>query len=80
MEEITKELKNFICANIIDAQIKISEEDALKEIGVDSFSIIEIVLFIERKFGVLIPDEMLVPETFFSIQSIAEVVMKIKSN
>ncbi len=80
MEEISKDLKNFICANIIDAEVNINDEDALKEIGVDSFSIIEIVLFIERKFGVLIPDELLVPETFYSIRSIAEVVEKIKLN
>ncbi len=78
MEKISEELKNFICANILDAQVKIDEDDILKDIGVDSFSIIEIVLFIERKFGVLIPDELLLPETFTSIRSIAEVVKKIK--
>jgi len=78
MEKISEELKNFICANILDAQVKIDEDDVLKDIGVDSFSIIEIVLFIERKFGVLIPDELLLPETFASIRSIAEVVKKIK--
>lgn len=80
MEEISVKLKGFICANILDAEIEISDTDVLKDIGVDSFSIIEIVLFIERQFGVLIPDDLLLPETFLSIQSIALVVQKIKNN
>jgi len=78
MEKISEELKSFICANILDAQVTVDENDILKDIGVDSFSIIEIVLFIERKFGVLIPDELLLPETFTSIHSISEVVKKLK--
>ncbi len=80
MNEISKELKQFISANILDASVDITAEDVLKDIGVDSFSIIEIVLFIERKFGVLIPDELLLPETFESIRSIATVVEKLKSS
>lgn len=78
MEETIKALKEFICSNILDKSIDLTEDTILKEIGVDSFSIIEIVLFIERKFGKLIPDHLLVPETFSTLRSLATVIEKIE--
>ncbi len=78
MEDTIKALKDFICTNIIAENIEIDSNTILKDIGVDSFSIIEIVLFIERKFGKLIPDHLLVPETFATLRSIAEVIQQIE--
>ncbi|MBL0199401.1 MAG: hypothetical protein IPP81_04280 [Chitinophagaceae bacterium] len=43
----------------------------------DSFSTVEIILFIERKFGVSIPDEKLVPENFKTLQSLAAIVQEL---
>ena len=74
MQETINALKKFICTNIIAENVDIEPTTVLKDIGVDSFSIIEIVLFIERKFGKLIPDHLLVPETFSTLQSLAAVV------
>lgn len=77
-QETINELKNFICMNIIAENVDIESNTILKDIGVDSFSIIEIVLFIERKFGKLIPDHLLVPETFATLENLAKVVEDIE--
>lgn len=74
MEEKIKELSRFIQENILAENIDFSADTVLKDIGVDSFSIVEIVLFIERKWGVLIPDHLMVPETFCTVRNLATIV------
>ena len=74
MDSITAALKQFIENNIISNEVSIDEHTSLQSIGVDSFSIVEIILFIERKFGLLLPDEKLVPETFASLDSLTQVI------
>ncbi|MCH2230582.1 MAG: phosphopantetheine-binding protein [Crocinitomicaceae bacterium] len=74
MTEIIEALSDFIKSNILAKDIVLEPDFVLKEVGVDSFSIVEIVLFIERKYGKLIPDHLMVPETFRSVRSIATVV------
>lgn len=76
MEKIEKELIEFISNHILAKGIQLSNETVLKEVGLDSFSIVEIVLFIERKFDVLIPDHKMLPETFISVKNIAQVVVE----
>ena len=73
-QDITGEIKKYIEKNILDASVKIDAHTDLKSAGIDSFSIVEIILFIERKYGVSIPDDKLVPENFKTIQSLAATV------
>lgn len=68
---ISKELSNFISTNILAQDVLLTPETSLGNLGVDSFSIIEIVLFIERKYGVVIPDENLTPENLKNVSSLA---------
>ncbi|MGB0914808.1 MAG: hypothetical protein ACPGVI_01995 [Crocinitomicaceae bacterium] len=77
MSEIINALSDFIKSNILAKEVTLEPDFVLKEVGVDSFSIVEIVLFIERKYGKLIPDHLMVPETFISVRSIATVVEEI---
>ena len=77
MKDIIDALHDFICENILAKDVDIDADTVLKDVGVDSFSIVEIVLFIERKYGKLIPDHLMVPETFVSLKSLATVVEKL---
>lgn len=74
---IGNELMKFIQANILAEDVVITHQTVLSEIGIDSYSIVEIILFIERKYGVVIPDEMLVPENFRTIAVLAATTQKL---
>lgn len=76
-QDITGEIKKYIEKNILDASVKIDAGTDLKSAGIDSFSTVEIILFIERKYGVSIPDDKLVPENFKTIQSLAATVQEL---
>ncbi len=78
MEAEKKELCDFIAQNILAGEVSVEPSTILSDIGVDSFSIIEIILFIERKFGVSIPHESLTPENFVSVDALVECMRQYK--
>lgn len=73
-QTIIEEIKKYIEKNILDSSVKINADTNLKAAGIDSFSTVEIILFIERKYGTAIPDDKLVPENFKTLRSLASTV------
>ena len=71
---IIEEIKKYIEKNILSSSVKIDADSDLKSAGIDSFSTVEIILFIERKYGKSIPDDKLVPENFKTLRSLASTV------
>lgn len=74
---IENEIIQFLEKNILSDGVKITANEELRKVSIDSFSIVEIILFIERKFGFVIPDEKLIPENFQTVNAIAKVVSEI---
>lgn len=81
MEEniIVADIRKFIETNILAADIKLEAETNLQNAGVDSFSTVEIILFIERNYSIVIPDDQLVPENFKTLESLARLVNKLSA-
>lgn len=52
----------------------------LRDLGLDSMSVIELVLDIEETFEILFPDDMLVAETFETVMSLQAVVAQLESS
>jgi acyl carrier protein len=74
---IIAEIKNYIEKNILAEGVQITAGTDLKQAGIDSFSTVEIILFIERKFGVAIPDEKLIPDNFKTLNALAAIVLEL---
>jgi acyl carrier protein len=74
---ISSELIKFLENNIVSEEIQVSPDQVLYDIGIDSYSIVEMVLFIERRFGVVVPDHLLLPENFKTVNALSEVVIKL---
>ncbi|MBX2933339.1 MAG: hypothetical protein KF825_03780 [Ferruginibacter sp.] len=77
---IIEEIKKYIEKNILAEAVSIDADTELKKAGIDSFSTVEIILFIERKFGVAIPDEQLLPENFKTLRSLALTVTRLMNH
>ncbi len=77
---VRAEICAFIRENLLDENVIIVPETILPDIGIDSYSIIEIILFIERKYGTVIPEGMLTPENFKSVNAIADCVSRVESD
>lgn len=75
-ENISHELVKFVQTTLLDSSINITGDTPFKDIGIDSMSIIELVLFIERKFNIPLSDKDLVPDNLKSINTLAECTYK----
>lgn len=74
---IEKDIIHFLEKNILSEGVNIYPESHLRDVGIDSFSIVEIILFIERKYNITIPDHQLIPDNFKTIRTIANTVKEI---
>ena len=68
---ISESLCQFIQTNLVADGVSVVPNTSLTELGLDSFTIIEIVLFIERKYGLTLPDEALSQENIQSAHTLA---------
>lgn len=76
--EVAKEIRNFIVENFLfgDSEVPLAEEDSLLQKGlIDSTGILEVVSFLEEKFGIAVEDDELVPENLDSIRAISKYVL-----
>ena len=73
---ITAALCKFISTELVAPGVTVTSTTSLEQLGIDSFSIIEIILFIERQYGVTLPDEALTKENIYSVETIVTCVLK----
>ena len=76
MEEPRDEIRNYIVTSLIrNPKYKLGDNDKLISGGViDSFSLVELSLFLEEKFGVRPDDTELNAENMDTVQMIADYV------
>ena len=70
------ELRRFVVDNFLyGKEQKFSDEDSLMELGfLDSTGVLELVNFLEKKYGIVVDDADLLPENLDSINNLARFV------
>ncbi len=68
---IAGQLCTFLQENVLAPEIEISADTELSTIGVDSYSLMEMILFIERRYGLVLPPESLTPENIATVASLS---------
>ena len=79
MENIAGEINAFILENFLfgDEARQINHGDSFLETGVvDSTGILELVGFVEERYGIEVDDEDLLPENFDSISSLSAYIAR----
>lgn len=72
VEIISQEVCSYIKSTIVDGGVIVEPTTKFNQIGIDSLSLIDLVLFIERKFNIALPEEDLLPENFKSAETLAK--------
>ena len=75
---IEQELLDFIVGNLLFGQgVQVGLEDSFIEMGIiDSAGVLELISFLEEKYGIEVKDDELVPENLDSIRSITQFLMR----
>jgi acyl carrier protein len=76
------EIRNFIVENFLYGQDDGFDDNvSLLEKGIiDSTGVLELVSFVEEKYGISVEDEELIPENFDSVVNLSAYITKKTSN
>jgi acyl carrier protein len=79
--EVEQKLKHFIASELMYAEDDdLSSDEPLLGSGiVDSLGIMRLVSYIEEEFGVVVPEEDLVPEHFQTVTRLATFVERLQN-
>jgi acyl carrier protein len=75
-EIIAQQLVQYLQTEILDQPVALDENQSFAEMGVESYAVIQLVLFIERKFGVELPESDLTSDNLKSISTLAACTAK----
>ena len=73
-ETYESEIITFLSNNILAEGVVITPQTVLRETGIDSYSIVEIILFVERQYNYVMPDHLLKSENFATVATIAVIL------
>lgn len=76
-QKVEQELRQFLADNFIldDGGAGLGADESLTESGVlDSMGVLELIMFIEERFGVTVPDEDTLPENLDSVSRLVSYV------
>lgn len=71
------EIRNFIAENFLfrEGRASLGEDESLLEAGlIDSTGVLELVAFLEQRFGIRIPDADMVPENLDTVRGLVAYV------
>lgn len=72
-------IRNHIAKNILfnDKGYPYSDDASFVEEGIiDSMNVMEMILFVEEKFGIEVADEEIVPDNFNSVRRMADYIRR----
>lgn len=79
MSDITRDIKEFVVSNFLYGQAgqDLAHDQSFLENGIiDSTGVLELVAFLEQRFGISIADRELLPENLDSLQNASDFVSR----
>jgi acyl carrier protein len=79
MEEIKDSIIDYLKANsFMDRDTDLKDNDSLTQNGIiDSIGLLELIDYIIEKYSIEIPEDMLTPENFDTLQGISSLIHKL---
>lgn len=81
MEELRNDILDFLKKQgFFNEKTRLQDNDSLSETGViDSITLLQLIDFLEEKYNIRIPVEMITPENFDTLAGISQSVIKLKN-
>lgn len=79
VEQIKKCLIGYLKANsFMDKDYQLKDSDSLTQNGIiDSIGLLELIDYIAEEYSIEIPEDMLTPENFDTLQGISNLILKL---
>ena len=77
--EIAESLQRYVAHELLADHACCKLDTPFADLGVDSAALLSMLLFVERRFGIMVPDEELSHANLESIQTLAACVFRLAS-
>ena len=77
---ISEQLCQYARANFVAEGVEFNEQSPLAEAGIDSFALMELLLFCERSLGIRVPDSHLTCYNLSSVAALSRCVAQLGSD
>jgi len=74
---IHADLCRFLVDELLDPSVAFDDHAELSALGVDSFALMEVLLFVERQWNVQVPVELLTPENTHTAAALSACVAEV---
>jgi len=78
VNEIRQDILVFMNNEIFDSSIHLEPDTNLFESGFDSFSLMKLLVFVEKKYNIHVPDEMITESNMQNITNFSELIYALK--
>jgi acyl carrier protein len=72
LETIVNDIVEFLRSNVLAPEVSLDAHTPFRAVGMESISLVELLLFIDRRFGVTIPESALTPRNVESAAALAQ--------
>jgi acyl carrier protein len=76
LEDVTTAIVRFLNSHIMAETNAIAADDGLAAAGVDSMALLKVLVFLEREYGIWVPDEELTDDVISSARTLAAYVCR----
>lgn len=70
-QEITSSVSDYLKKRFLAKGVALDPTQMFADFGIDSMTVVELVMFIEEEFGIVIPADQLTGENLASLESLA---------
>jgi acyl carrier protein len=79
IDDVTAAIVRFLNSQIMAETNAIAADDVLAAAGVDSMALLKVLVFLEREYGIWVPDEELIDDVIRSARTLASYVCRARS-
>jgi acyl carrier protein len=72
LDTLERELIELISTSLLVTGPEFGVESSLADAGLDSMAVVQLLLLLETRYGVWMPEEDLTPDNFASVRSLAQ--------
>ena len=74
-QDITGSVSEYLKKRFLASNVKLNTADKFADYGIDSMTVVELVMYIEEEFGIMIPADQLTGENLASLDSLVSCAM-----
>ena len=79
-EDISNRVSDYLKNRFLAREVDFDPTQRFADFGIDSMTVVELVMFIEEEFGIVIPADQLTGDNLISLEALTSCAVHIQAN